>query len=166
MFNVKFKVGINYSHIDIQLKKINMDCLIFKMDILNHRLHIQKERIGSWNHIFCGFQDFKRSPRKTKKLYDTYKRSGIHACNSDKQKYCKFQKMLKIKLRRAQDEFKKSTFLTPYIPIWKRNDKDSSLILELLSVLPMHPRKLGSNVTVRPLAQLPVRPHHRHTNIK
>ena len=32
--------------------------------------------------------------------------------------------------------------------------------------LPMHPRNYGSHMTIRPLARPPIRPQHRHANVK
>ena len=68
--------------------------------ILNRRVPYKTS--GSWNDSPWITKDLKRSLRKKKRLYNNYKRSSLA---KDKQKYRKFQKMLKIKLRKAQDEY-------------------------------------------------------------
>lgn len=70
------------------------------LTILNRRVPCKKS--GSWNDSPWITKDLKRSLRKQKRLYNNYKRSGLA---NDKQKYRKFQKMLKTKLRKAQDEY-------------------------------------------------------------
>ena len=74
------------------------------LTILNRRVPYKKA--GSWNDSPWITKDLKRSLRKKKRLYNNYKRSGL---TKDKQKYRKFQKMLKTELRKAQDEYIGST---------------------------------------------------------
>ncbi|XP_048575386.1 uncharacterized protein LOC5499458 [Nematostella vectensis] len=70
------------------------------MNILSRSVPTKKS--GSWNNSPWMTRDLKTSLRKKKRLYNNYKKSG-KAC--DKEKYRKFQKLFKIKMKKAQDEY-------------------------------------------------------------
>ncbi|KXJ16368.1 RNA-directed DNA polymerase from mobile element jockey [Exaiptasia diaphana] len=60
------------------------------------------KRLGSWNDTPWITKNLKKSLKKKKRLYNIYKRSGLE---SDKKIYRDFQKSLKSKLSKSQDEY-------------------------------------------------------------
>ena len=95
-------IATHQSKLDCQAEAIWI-----KIEIANiHSRRVQYKKAGTWNDSPWITKDLKRSLRRKKRLYNNYKRSGL---TKDKQKYRKFQKMLKTELRKAQDEYIGST---------------------------------------------------------
>ncbi|KXJ28647.1 RNA-directed DNA polymerase from mobile element jockey [Exaiptasia diaphana] len=70
------------------------------LEILDRR--VPKKKLGTWNNAPWISRDLKRLLRKKKRLYNLYKKTNNPA---DKQKYRKFQKHVKEKLRKAQEDY-------------------------------------------------------------
>ena len=63
---------------------------------------VPEKKLGTWSDTPWITTDLKRLLRKKKRLYNIYKNTNN---SDDKHKYRKFQKYLKVKLRKAQDDF-------------------------------------------------------------